>query len=91
MFYQDTHLSDVGNWDNVKDDWRTSSYGDLISELQSVNLNNKKIDADLFNTITELLTYVQGLNDPTFKQNNIKVSTTPPSTLQDGGVYFRLD
>lgn len=95
MKYQDIHISDVPNWDNVRKYWANGQYQQAINELNTTthtNLKTKEINAELFNYFATYLTDLQNPEqyNPTFVKDTIKVTATPP-TLDVGKVYFEIN
>lgn len=91
--YQDVHLSDKNKWNNVQLYWSNDSYTQMLQALQDSALSQKIINAAMFSAICTELVRLQNqyFNDTTFKKDVIKVSTTPPSGLTTGQVYFKLN
>ena len=58
--------------------------------LLSEKYQPKAMTAKSLNSLTDKIVEVENLNDPSFKNDKIKVSETPPENLPVGGVYFEL-
>ena len=91
--YQDIHLSDKQRWNEIQSDWANGAYSSMLTKLQNVNLAEKVIDADMFSSICDAILALENqyFDDVEFKKNLIKVSTTPPSGLSTGQVYFKIN
>lgn len=90
MKYQDLHLSDVDLNTQFKQYMANGQYSEALAILQNAQLTDKTVVAALFNYITNRLVNLQSTSDPTFKQDVIKVSKTPPAGMTTGQVYFKL-
>lgn len=90
MKYQNLHLSDVNLNTQFKQYMSAGQYEAALAILQNDQLTDKTVVAALFNYVTRRLIEVQSTSDPTFKQDVIKVSTTPPADIISGQVYFKL-
>ena len=90
MKYQDMHLSDVELNTQFKQYMSTGQYEAALAILQNDQLTDKTVVAALFNYVTRRLIEVQSTSDLTFKQDVIKVATTPPSDMTSGQVYFKV-
>ena len=88
--YQDLHLSDVDLNTQFKQYMSDGQYAAALAILQNDQLTDKTVVAALFNYVTRRLVEVQSTSDPTFKQDVIKVSKTPPAGMATGQVYFKL-
>ena len=88
--YQNLHLSDVDLNTQFKQYMSTGQYEAALSILQNDQLTDKTVVAALFKYVTGRLVEVQSTSDPTFKQDVIKVSKTPPAGMATGQVYFKL-
>lgn len=88
--YQDIHLSDVDLNTQFKQYMSAGQYEAALAILQNDQLTDKTVVAALFNYVARRLVEVQSTSDPTFKQDVIKVSKTPPVGMATGQVYFKL-
>lgn len=90
MNYQDIHLEDKALWNQLQTAWEQDDYTTALNVLKDASLSDKQMNAAVINAlITELIT-LQGQSDSSFKQDKIVVSTTQPSNLDVGKIYFRL-
>lgn len=91
--YQDIHLSDKEKWNGVQSDWHDDRYSSMLSKLQDVDFTQKVINADMFGAICDALLALENqyFDDDDFKADRIQVSTTPPTGLTVGQVYFKLN
>lgn len=85
---EEIHLSDetlresyISNWEN--------SFSTAESILSNSQLNNKKMVAEVFNDITTNVLALENNSDPTFKSNRIIVSTSAPTGLSSGEIWFQ--
>lgn len=88
--YQDIQIADNTLLTQFQQAW---SNGDYITAFNIID-NNSQLDtksfiSDVINTLNANLTYLQNLNDPTFKADRIQTSANPPVDLQVGQVYFK--
>lgn len=88
--YQNMHLADVDLNRQFKQYMTAGQYDAALAILQNDQLTDKTVVAALFNYVTSRIVEVQSTSDPTFKQDRIVVSTTPPSDMTSGQVYFKL-
>ena len=88
--YQDLQLSDLTIYNQFKQYWNDADYVAALNLLSSsANLDYKKFDANLFNSLFSNLTTLQNNSDPTFKLDKIQVASAPP-TLTSGQIYFQI-
>lgn len=85
---EELHLSDMNLRNSYIQNWNSGNYNDCISILQNGQLNNKKLMAEIFNNITSAILDLENNSDPTFKSNKIIVSSTPPTGLSSGELWF---
>lgn len=90
IIYQDSHLADKELWQNFKSLWAAGNYESALEILQNAQLANKIVNAAVFNDITDTIVEREEAQDASFKQDIIKVATTPPTDIQNGEVYFQL-
>lgn len=88
---EDVHYSQKIDW---KDFYNFCFNGNYQAALNYYLQNAEKIanatyDESLYNTSASNLTYLQNLNDDTFKSDKIKVSKTPPGQMTNGQIYFK--
>lgn len=88
MAYQDIQLTDESLRTQYVNYWITDNYTSALALLQNSQFTNKVNNATVWNTLTNKLVEVENLSDPTFKDNIIKVASTPP-TLTSGEIYFQ--
>ena len=84
---EEIHLSDVNLRNNYVSNWE-SDFDAAKAILQNEQLNNKKFIASIFNFITSKIVILENNSDPTFKSNKIIVSSTPPTGLSSGELWF---
>lgn len=88
--YQNMHLADVELNKQFKQYMNAGQYDAAFTILQNDQLTDKTVIAALFNYVTSRIVAVQSTSDSAFKQDRIVVSTTPPSGITTGQVYFKL-
>ena len=88
MSYQDIQINDEDLRNEYIQYWITEQYNKAFLLLQNSQFTNKVNNATVWNTLTNKLVEVENLSDPTFKDNIIKVASTPP-TLTSGEIYFQ--
>lgn len=86
---QDLQGNNAQTLDEFRTYWSNGQYSQALALLSDSSLATQEIVADILNSLNSNLTYLQGLNDTTFKQNKIKTSTTPP-TLSNEEVWFEI-
>lgn len=96
--YQDVHNKDKEIWINFYNDCNDGRYADakdLYVEYFKNNesIKNKRFFASNYNICASNLTRLQGkdFDEPTFKQDKIKVSATPPEDITTGQIYFKIE
>lgn len=88
--YQDIQITDNTLLTQFQQAWSSGDYATAFNIINNnPQLDTKSFVADVINTLTANLTYLQNLNDPTFKADRIQTSATPPVDLQVGQVYFK--
>lgn len=88
MKYQDIHLADKAKWRQFVTLWQNGSYDAAINLLSDVELKDKIVNAEVLNAITSQIVSLEENDDPTFKDDIIKVIHTPPTGIKQGQVYF---
>lgn len=86
---EEIHLSDSTLRNNYVEDWKQNNYEDASEILNSIQLNNKKLVAKVFNDITTFIVNLENNSDPSFKSNKIVVSEIAPTGLSSGSVWFQ--
>lgn len=89
MAYQDIQLTDESLRTQYVNYWISDNYTNALALLQNSQFTDKVNNATMWNSITNTLTNVENLSDPTFKSDRIQVASTPP-TLTSGEVYFQI-
>ena len=90
MKYQDIHTTDSALWKQYQDYMAKGEYDAAKAILAQTQLDNKRIDASLFNTITTELTRLQNQGkDSTWSKNTMAVQDNPPANMQDGECYCK--
>lgn len=87
---QDIHIEDKELWAQFQEKYKAGNYTEAWTLIADTQFNNKKDVASVWNGIASDLVYVQGLNDPDFDKNKIKVSAELPADIKDGEVWFQL-
>lgn len=88
--YQDIQITDNTLLTQFQQAWSNGDYATAFNIIDNnPQLDTKSFVADVINTLTANLTYLQNLNDPAFKADRIQTSATPPVDLQVGQVYFK--
>lgn len=93
MKYQDIHTTDLALWKQYQDNMAKGEYDVAKAILAQTQLDNKRIDASLFNDITTELTRLQNQGkDSTWSKNVMQIMSFPPSaySMKDGecGCYI---
>ena len=88
MKYEDIHLADKTKWRQFVELWQGGNADAALNLLADTGLSGKVVNAAALNAITNQIVSLEENNDPTFKQDIIKVSPTPPTGIKQGEVYF---
>ena len=92
MKYQDIHTTDSALWKQYQDYMAKGEYDAAKAILAQTQLDNKSIDASLFNDITTELTRLQNQGkDSTWSKNVMAVQPLVPSDMQAGECYCKID
>lgn len=91
MKYQDIHSTDSALWKQYQSLMESGSYDEAEVVLKNAQLDNKRIDAALFNNITTELTRLQNQGkDSTWSKNVMAVATEPPTDMSAGECYCKV-
>ena len=88
MKYQDIHLADKAKWRQFVELWQDGNADAALNLLADTSLGDKIVNAAALNAITSQIISLEENDDPTFKDDIIKVSPTPPVGIKQGQVYF---
>lgn len=88
MKYEDIHLADKAKWRQFVELWQVGNVDAALNLLTDTSLSGKVVNAAALNAITSQIVSLEENDDPTFKDNIIKVSHTPPTGIKQGQVYF---
>lgn len=86
---EEIHLSDKTLRNDFISYWNDNDYSSAYQLLSNSQLNNKKLIAALFNSLTNAIVTLENNDDPTFKEYRIEVSSEPPSGLSSGQLWFQ--
>lgn len=87
MNYQDIHASDIDSWKSFREKYQSGDFAGAQTIAQT--LTNAQMNAQALNDLFNFIVETEQLSDPTFKSDVIQVSTTAPSNLQVGQMYFK--
>ena len=87
MHYQDIHASDVDSWKSFREKYQSGDFAGAQAIAQT--LTNTQMNAQALNDLFNFIVETEQLSDSTFKSDVIQVSTTAPSNLQVGQMYFK--
>ena len=87
MNYQDIHASDIDSWKSFREKYQLGDFAGAQAIAQT--LTNTQINAQALNDLFNFIVETEQLSDSTFKSDVIQVSTTAPSNLQVGQMYFK--
>ena len=87
MNYQDIHASDIDSWKSFREKYQSGHFAAAQAIAQT--LTNAQINAQALNDLFNFIVETEQLSDSTFKSDVIQVSTTAPSNLQVGQMYFK--
>ena len=88
MDFSDLQLNDKELWTQYKKLYSQGKMAEAFALLENSQLDKKVMLAEKLNTITTMLTTIQGYNDPDYGENKIQVAPVPP-VLSEGEVYFQ--
>ena len=88
MKYEDIHLADKAKWRQFVELWQAGNVDAALNLLADTSLADKVVNAEVLNSITSQIVSLEENDDPTFKDDIIKVSHTPPTGIKQGQVYF---
>lgn len=88
MKYEDIHLADKTKWRQFVELWQAGNVDAALNLLDDTSLADKVVNAAVLNAITNQIISLEENDDPTFKDDIIKVSPTPPVGIKQGQVYF---
>lgn len=88
MTYQDIHLADRAKWRQFVELWQAGNIDAALNLLADTSLSGKVVNAAALNAITSQIISLEENDDPSFKQDIIEVSPTPPTGIKQGEVYF---
>lgn len=87
MHYQDIHASNIDSWKSFREKYQSGDFAGAQAIAQT--LTNMQMNAQALNDLFNFIVETEQLSDPTFKNDIIQVSTTAPSNLQVGQMYFK--
>ena len=87
MNYQDIHASDIDSWKSFREKYQSGDFAGAQAIAQT--LTNTQMNAQALNDLFNFIVETEQLSDSTFKSDVIQVSTTAPSDLQVGQMYFK--
>ena len=88
MKYEDIHLADRAKWRQFVELWQAGNVDAALNLLTNASLSGKVVNAAALNAITNQIVSLEENDDANFKQDIIKVSPTPPTSIKQGEVYF---
>lgn len=90
MKYQDIHIADSALWKQYREYMESGQYESAKTLLANAQLDNKRIDAEMFNTITTELTRLQNQGkDSTWSKNVMYVGESAPSGIKQGECWLK--
>ena len=90
MKYQDIHIADSALWKQYREYMESGQYESAKTLLANAQLDNKRIDAEMFNTITTELTRLQNQGkDSTWSKNVMYVGESAPSSIKQGECWLK--
>ena len=87
MNYQDIHASDIDSWKSFREKYQSGDFAGAQTIAQT--LTNTQINAQALNDLFNFIAETEQLSDSTYKNDVLQVSTTAPSNLQVGQMYFK--
>ena len=90
MKYQDIHIADSALWKQYREYMESGQYESAKTLLANAQLDDKRIDAEMFNTITTELTRLQNQGkDSTWSKNVMYVGESAPSSIKQGECWLK--
>ena len=89
MKYTDIQLTVKELWAQFQSLYKSGDYASALAMLQSTQLKNKALTADILNALTDYIVQVEQLNDSTFKTDKILCQVNQP-TQSTGQVWFEI-
>lgn len=90
MKYQDIHIADSALWKQYREYMESGQYESAKTLLANAQLDNKRIDAEMFNTITTELTRLQNQGkNSTWSKNVMYVGESAPSGIKQGECWLK--
>ena len=86
--YEDIDLADKTKWRQFVELWQAGNVDAALNLLSDTSLADKVVNAAVLNAITSQIVSLEENDDPTFKDDIIKVSPAPPTGIKQGQVYF---
>lgn len=88
---QDIHLEDNELWQTLRSKWAEGDYTAALAVLSESQLAGKVINAEMFNTLTTELVRLQNIHIDPGEGERIPVSTTEPTDLNVGRLWFKIN
>ena len=89
--FEEIHLSDKTLRTNYVNYWNNGDFNSAYSLLSSSQLTNKLWTATVLNALTTSIVALENNDDPTFKEYRIQVSSSTPSGLSSGRLWFETE
>lgn len=88
--YRDIDISKRSDWAGFIELMQQGKYTEALAVLQGTSFENIAANAAFWNTLFAYIVDTEELQDTTFKATKIQTSTTAPSELTTGEVYFQV-
>lgn len=88
--YSDIDISKRADWTGFVELMQQEKYTEALAVLQGTSFGNIATNATFWNTLFSYIVDTEELQDTTFKATKIQTSTTAPTDLATGEVYFKV-
>ena len=90
MKVQDINNTDISIWNQYVNYYQNNNFQSALNLLNNSQLENKIVEADLFNAITADIVNLETQYNPDFKENVIKCQVSAPANIKKGEVWWQI-
>lgn len=90
MKVQDINNTDISIWNQYVNYYKNNNFQSALNLLNNSQLENKIVEADLFNAITADIVNLETQYNPDFKENVIKCQVSAPANIKTGEVWWQI-
>lgn len=88
--YKDIDISKRSDWAGFIELMQQGKYTEALAVLQGTSFENVATNAAFWNTLFSYIVNTEELKDDTFKSTKIQTSSTAPTDLTMGQIYFKV-